>query len=136
MLIDDIMSEGVICVNIEDNIVNIAKRMSDANVGLVGVVEFGKLVGVITDRDLITKVIKNKAMDIRDYVSRDIITIEKHESVNDALKKMGDYRVKRLIVTESGNPVGVISISDILSCGFDSLLSDTFSKIYRVDRKE
>ena len=130
MLVENIMSDGIISVNVNENIVDIAKLMLQENIGIVGVISDDKFIGVMTDRDIVTKVLPNKSLSIKDYVSRELVTIEKDASIDEALEKMGKTRVKRLVVTESGNPVGILSISDILRSGFDPKMLKALCMIY------
>ena len=136
MLVENVMSTGVVSVDINDGVVDIARKMQEENVGFVGIAENGRLCGVITDRDIVTKVLTNRTLKAADYMSKNIVSIEKNETVDAALKKMGEHRIKRLIVTENGNPVGVLSISDILTHGSSPLVMETFNKIYTVDKRD
>lgn len=97
-----------------------AKYMTDMNVGSVIITdEKDKPVGIITDRDITTKVIANekdpKSVKLKDIMNSPVITIGVEKDIVDATKLMGEYWVRRLpVVDQAGKVVGVISLDDIL----------------------
>jgi CBS domain-containing protein len=87
-------------------------RLSGANHGQ------GKLVGLITDRDIVVRgVAEDKdcaTMRVEEIMSTDVHTVRPHDRVVDVLRKMGDKQVRRIpVVSENGNLRGIISMADV-----------------------
>ena len=135
MLVEEVMTDGIICVDVNTSVVDVALAMRDRNIGLVGVTENERLIGVLTDRDIITKLVAKRVLNLKEGIQMDVITIEKDKTLDEALVLMGEHRIKRLIITESTNPIGIVSISDILSSGYTKQLAETFRKIYGLEDK-
>jgi CBS domain-containing protein len=87
-------------------------RLGGANYGQ------GKLVGLITDRDIVVRgVAEDKdcaTMRVEEIMSTDVHTVRPHDRVVDVLRKMGDKQVRRIpVVSENGNLRGIISMADV-----------------------
>jgi len=122
MKIKDIMTNYVISCDVNENIYEIAKKMKDFNIGFLPVVEKERIVGILTDRDIVTRILANNDNELKDYYTKNIVTIDIDEDINKALEIMNSHKIKRLLVTRKEFIVGVISISDILNYD-DSILS-------------
>ncbi|MBA4601431.1 CBS domain-containing protein [Thermoactinomyces mirandus] len=112
----DIMSTNVYSVTPRDNVFEVAERMRQANIGMVPVVENGQLVGVVTDRDLVTRGIANKMPNsgsVSDIMSTDLVYGTPDMSVDEAARLMAQAQVRRLPVVENNRIVGVVSIGDL-----------------------
>ena len=122
--VKDIMDTQFVKVLSGDKIVDIAKKMKDANASEVLVVEREAVVGVITLRDVVYNIasgkkLEDKAMEI---MSSELITAGEDESVLDALKKMRKYNIGRLPVVDKNNKfVGIVSERTIINT-FPSIL--------------
>ena len=96
-----------------------ASLMTDRNVGSVFVVGEDRVVGVVTDRDLVTRVLK-KGLDPRDtqlvtVMSENVVTAESDLALDEAAWRMREHRVRRLpIVNPDGELVGVVSLDDLI----------------------
>ena len=103
-----------------DSLARAADMMWQKDCGVVPVVDADKrVVGMITDRDICIAVGSRdcKASEIKaeEFCADNIIACQPDEKIKDALKKMGKNKIKRLPVTsQSGELVGIISLSDIL----------------------
>jgi CBS domain-containing protein len=116
----EVMSTPPVTVDVDASIELAAKRMYEAGVGSVVVLtNDGRLAGIFTRRDLIYLVasgIARKNPPIRLYMSESVITAVENETLEQALEKMSETRVRHLVVLDgSGNVVGVISLWDILT---------------------
>lgn len=114
--IRDIMSTDCVTVTTQDNIYEIALKMKNNDIGFVPVVEGRKLIGVVTDRDLVIRGYADKhsgsgSVDI--VMSKDIKTIEPDMTVDDAARLMASNKIRRLPVVENGELVGVVAIADL-----------------------
>ena len=95
-----------------------ARVMDERRVSSVLVSEQGKLCGIITDHDIISRVVA-RGLDSNDVsvarvMSRPLITIADDEGIDQAAKQMSDDRVRRLVVERNSHIVGVIGESDII----------------------
>jgi len=95
-----------------------AALMRDKGVGSLIVVEDDTAVGILTERDVVTKVAaENRApasVRVRDVMTRPVISIHPHEEVEAAARKMSARRIRRLPVVQDGKLLGVVTENDIL----------------------
>lgn len=113
----DLMTKNVITVSKYDSIISAAIKMKDYDIGIVVVVdERNEVLGVLTDSDIVTRSVTKNKIDgvVDDIMTPDCIGISKDEDIKKAIEMMGDYQVKRIVVTdEAKKVVGIISLSDI-----------------------
>jgi CBS domain-containing protein len=96
-----------------------ARLMAEANVGFLCVLDGeGRLVGVITDRDIVVRAVarhRAAVATVGDVMTRHAASVGEHASVADAASVMSDHQCRRLVVTDdAGAPVGVLSLDDLL----------------------
>lgn len=99
-----------------DNVFEAAVKMHDLNVGAIPVVENGRLIGMITDRDLVVRGIAEKrpgSSQVTEVMSKDIITISPDTPVQEAAQQMAEHQIRRLPVVEGGRLVGIVSLGDL-----------------------
>ena len=139
-MIKDIMSKKIIFSDIDNSIKDISNLMKENNIGFIPIKNNNKFIGVITDRDICLSIPTLKTINdsVRSYVSNNIVSIGVNDSIEDALKLMGKYKVKRLLVKEKDNTIGVLSLSDILNYTNNNNLIDTYKSIFYIhdNRKE
>jgi len=114
--IADIMSEGCVTVTPADNIYEAAVLMKDHDIGFVPVVDSGKLIGVITDRDLVIRGYAGKhsgSTSVMDVLTEEVRTISPNMSVDEAAEIMASEQIRRLPVVENGQLKGVVSLGDL-----------------------
>jgi len=92
--------------------------MAGKNVGALVVLQEGKLVGIVSERDYTRKVMlrgkKSRETAVQEIMSTQLTTVDPKESVDDCLRFMTDKRVRHLPVVENGELRGVISIGDLV----------------------
>ena len=97
--------------------VDAAHLMREAGVGSLPVLESEKLVGMITDRDIATRVVAESAnpttTSVRDVYSRDVISVEPDTALDEVLQLMARHQVRRVPVVERGELVGIVAQADI-----------------------
>ena len=98
-------------------VVEAARTMASENVGSLPVVDGGELVGIVTDRDLVTNVLA-KGLDgtkvqVAEVASENAIVATPEESLDAALQKMAKEQVRRLPVVEDGRLVGILAQADV-----------------------
>ena len=139
MNINDIMSKKIIVGNTTNTLSEIAELMKKYDIGFIPIVDKNKLVGVITDRDIVINAISNNCSfnDLIDkYVVKNIISIEQNKSIDDALNLMALKKVKRLIVTDNNKISGILTLSDILGKYDNEIILDTFKQIFEINRND
>lgn len=139
MNINDIMGKKIIVGNTTNTLSEIAELMKKYDIGFIPIVDKNKLVGVITDRDIVINAISNNCSfnDLIDkYVVKNIISIEQNKSIDDALNLMALKKVKRLIVTDNNKISGILTLSDILGKYDNEIILDTFKQIFEINRND
>ena len=110
-----------------------ARTMKSEDVGSLPIVERNKLVGVITDRDLAIRIVAEaKGLDtpVAEIASKDVVTIDPQQSLEEAARLMANNQVRRLpVVEEDGKLVGILAQADIAQAGHDSLTGETVQRI-------
>jgi CBS domain-containing protein len=91
--------------------------MREAHIGSLPITDDEQLVGMITDRDITTRVVAEaadpKTMSVGDVYSRDLISIGPDKDLEEALRLMARHQVRRLPVVENGRLVGIVAQADI-----------------------
>jgi CBS domain-containing protein len=96
----------------------VAKLMEADDVGAIPVVEGDRLVGIVTDRDIVVRAIAKekdpRGMPAGEVSSRELVTVDPDDDLSDALKLMAQYQVRRLaVIEEDDRLVGVVSQADV-----------------------
>jgi len=120
MLVKDVMTSPVITIGETGNAQKAAQLMDKNDVGGVIVTsKEGKPVGIITERDMITRVLtKNtlpSSVNVKKVMTSPLLTIDPDETLTEAARKMSRLNVRRLGVIHKGNLVGLVSSKDILA---------------------
>lgn len=133
-MVKEIMSKNIISSEANCSIKEVATLMKEHNIGFIPIKENDKYIGVITDRDICLAIptIKNIEDPIKDYITNNIIYIDSDSTTQDALSLMGDKKVKRLLVKEKDNIVGILSLSDILEFSNNENIIETFKTIFYI----
>lgn len=134
MKIEEMMNHGIIAFEKDTPLVEIAKVMKEQDVGMVLIYEGRKIIGLLTDRDIVVKILANNDNSIQDYYSKNIITIDKNENIQAALDKMVEYKIKRLVVTDKNKVVGIVSLSDLITIADDKQIGLTYKSIWQINR--
>lgn len=127
----DIMTRPVITADADLDILSAAKKMGSANVGCLIIVSGDKPTGILTERDLVKKVlalgIDPRNLLVAEVMSSPVVTIEPDASLRDAAALMLRFGVKRMPVIFKGKLVGIITDTDLVSgssLGLSEILSD------------
>jgi CBS domain-containing protein len=113
--IRDIMTDNVECCSLLDNVFEVAVKMKELNVGAIPIVDQEKLVGMITDRDIVIRGVAEKhpgSTKVEDIMSDKLITITADASTQEAAKLMADHQIRRLPVVEGDKLIGIVSLGD------------------------
>lgn len=135
-MMKEIMSYPIIVGKLDYSIYEIASLMKQHDIGFLPIAKENKIVGVITDRDLVVEALANEVASnatVENYITHRVISIEQNASIEEVLHKMSEYQVKRILVTENNKVVGVIAFSDLLNqVGQNDKLVDTLKRIDRI----
>jgi CBS domain-containing protein len=113
----EIMTEDVLTVAPEDTLGEVATRMVERNVGSVVVFDFGRLIGVLTERDIMRAVAaRTHSSDarVREWMTADPITATADTSPEEAGRIMLEHGFRHLPVVEGERAVGIVSIRDLV----------------------
>lgn len=132
-MLEKIMSKDLIVLDVNSSIYDVAKVMKEKDIGFIPFSDGNKIVGVLTDRDIVTRVLANQDDKIAGYLSTDLIKISSQASVEEALQIMKKHKIKRLLVEKDKKLVGVLSISDLINQSKKDLL-ETLQSIYAINR--
>jgi len=122
--IKDVMSSDPCTIDADKSVAYAAKMMRDEDVGLAPIVEGDKLIGMLTDRDIAIRVVaEGKDPDqvtVREVASKQVVTIDPQQDLDEALRIMAKHQVRRLpVVEEDGRLVGVVAQADVAREGDD-----------------
>ena len=113
----DAMTEDPRSIGASEPVVDAARLMREQHVGSLPVTDNEKLIGMITDRDITTRVVAEaadpKTTSVGDVYSQDLISVEPDKDLEEALQLMARHQVRRLPVVESGRLVGIVAQADI-----------------------
>jgi CBS domain-containing protein len=116
--IRDRMVSDVVTVEPGTSVVDAAKRMIQEKKGPLPVVEGDRVVGMVTDRDVIARVVAEgrdpNSFSVDDIATRELVTARPDQDVDEARQLMAEHQLDRVLVTEEGDRlVGIISEADI-----------------------
>ena len=130
MNVADMMSTDVVTCSPNESLAQAARKMQQEDIGSCPVVDQDKLVGIVTDRDIAVRAVA-KGLDpndtkVCDVMSTDLIYGDQTMTLEDAARLMADNQVRRLLVVESDNLVGIVSLADLaIDLEEDELLAET-----------
>lgn len=117
MLVKDIMSTHVVTVTQEDTAQNAATLMKSHNIGAVPVLCGKNVCGILTDRDIVLRVVASgksaTECKVSDVMTSSTACVTPNQSVSDAVSLMASEQVRRLPVLDNGNLAGIITLADI-----------------------
>jgi CBS domain-containing protein len=112
------MTSNPCAIDADKPVAYAAKMMKQEDVGLAPIVEGDRLIGTVTDRDIVTRVIAEgrdpEATSVREIASTDLVTVDPQQNLVQALQLMAQHQVRRLpVVEEDGRLVGVVAQADV-----------------------
>ena len=121
----DAMTSDPRTVTADSFVAEAARVMKDADTGIVPIVDGDRLVGTITDRDIAIRVVAEgrdpQATKVDEVATRELVTIDPDQDLDEALRLMAKHQVRRLpVVEEDGRPVGILSQADVAREGDDT----------------
>jgi CBS domain-containing protein len=116
--IQEVMTSDPRSVSPDAPVADASRIMRDEDTGIVPIVEDGKRIGTITDRDIVVRLIAEgrdaSSATVRDIASTDLVTVDPQQDLDEALRLMAQHQVRRLpVVEEDGRLVGILSQADV-----------------------
>ena len=131
--VQEAMTSNPTAITPDTTVQEAAQLMKAEDVGALPIVEDGRLTCVITDRDLAIRGVADGldgASSVRELASKDVVTIDPQQSLEEAARLMAEHQIRRLpVVEEDGRLVGMLAQADVAAAGHDTLTGDVVQKI-------
>jgi CBS domain-containing protein len=130
----DVMTKNPRAVEPSTTLVDAARNMRDENVGPLPIVDDGRVVGMLTDRDIVVRAIAEgrdpSSTTVGEIASRELVTVDPDQSLDEAARLMAQHQVRRLpVVEEDGRLAGIVAQADVATAGDDSLTGEVVERI-------
>ncbi len=133
--IRDVMTPSPQTVESGSPAVEAARLMKQVDAGMIPVVEDGKLLGTVTDRDIVLRVIAEgkspQATTVGEIASTEVVTVKPEQVLDEALELMAHHQIRRLPVVEEGRLVGIVAQADVAREGDERQVGETVEQISR-----
>ncbi|ASJ12770.1 CBS domain-containing protein [Thermococcus thioreducens] len=117
--VGQVVKRKAVIVKPDDTVHRVARILSKNKVGSAVVVKGDEIVGIITDRDILDKVVAKgrdpKTVKVEEVMTKKPITIEDDYDISDAIDRMMEKGIRRLLVTRLGRPIGFVTAADLLA---------------------
>ena len=120
--VDSIMTKDIVTVGADAPLTHAIKTMVEKNIGSVLVTEEGSMVGIVTERDILGKLVQESpytTLRVEDVMSSPLVTIDGDAAIGEAADLMAERNIRRLPVTEKGEIRGIITERDIIRATLD-----------------
>ena len=120
--VSELMTRDVLTVEPSDTLGEAAQKMTDRGVGSVVVSDFGRMIGILTERDVLKAVAgrtHSSEARVREWMTSDPITVTEQTSVDEAGRLMLEHGFRHLPVVDGERAIGIVSIRDLAEWGFD-----------------
>lgn len=131
--LEDYITTNVETVNVSENLQTLAQKMVKQDIGFLPVVDNGNYVGVITDRDIVTKGVAENLSTAEEIMTKNVVTGSENTSVDDATNLMENHNIYRLLIVDDDKVTGVVSLSDLGSKNAEQLIGKIVSDISSSD---
>jgi CBS domain-containing protein len=129
----DVMTPGPETIQADRPAAEAAKLMKEADAGMIPVVNNGNILGTVTDRDIVVRLVAEgrdpQSTPVYEIASTEIVTIEPDRDLDEALELMAKHKVRRLPVVENGRLVGVLAQADVAREGDEREVGHTVEEI-------
>jgi CBS domain-containing protein len=132
MRVADAMTRDVRLANPDQSIIEAAQMMADGDCGSLPVGENDRLVGMVTDRDIVVRALAQGKTDckIRDVMSEDIKYCFEDDDIDDVAQNMGDLQIRRLpVLSKDKRLIGIVSLGDITQTTDTDVAGEALSSI-------
>jgi CBS domain-containing protein len=116
--VGQLMKKELITVDAGTSVIDAAKLMKTCNVCSVLIAEKGRIIGIVTESDIVKKVIGSDRgpyfIPVEDIMSAPVVGIEERSPLTEAANLMNKHRTRHLGVTKGGSVIGILSVRDLL----------------------
>jgi CBS domain-containing protein len=131
--VQEAMTSNPTAITPDTTVQEAARLMKTEDVGALPIVEDGRLTSVVTDRDLAIRGVAEglePGTPVRELASKNVVTIDAQQSLEEAARVMAEHQVRRLpVVEEDGRLVGMLAQADVAAVGHDTLTGEVVQKI-------
>ena len=117
MIVKDLMSTNVVSIDSEATVKDAASKMAQQEIGSLVVMEQGKPVGIVTERDLLSRVLalgrNAEATRVKTIMSKPLISAGPDMEVTEATRFMVAKGIKKLPITQEGRLIGILTLTDL-----------------------
>ncbi len=129
MLVSEVMTENPVTIALESTVLDAAKKMHDDDCGILPILDAGRVVGVITDRDIVVRAVAEEkdltATPLVDVMSDELVSCASSEKLENIADRMSINDVRRLVVLDDNERlVGIVSIHDLMLNTGDEAVTD------------
>jgi len=118
VLVRDVMSKDVKVVRLDSSVKEVVATMNKFDIGSIIVVQGGRPVGIITERDILRRTVEPclapETLTARQVMSSPVLTINETASIDEAARLMAKKRVKKIPVMDNQKLVGIVTLTDIV----------------------
>ena len=114
--VGELMTREVLTVEPSDTIGEAAEKMIEHGVGAVVVSDFGSIIGILTERDILRAVAHrthSAEARVRQWMTPDVVTVPSSMEADEAAKMMFEHNFRHLPVVDEGRSVGIVSLRDL-----------------------
>ena len=134
--IRDVMTVNPRAVDSSTTVEEAARLMKKEDVGPLPIVENGAVTGVLTDRDIVLRVVAEgkdpSRTDVGEIATHDLVTIDPDQTLDEAMRLMARHKVRRLpVCEEDGRLVGIVAQADVALQGHDARTGQVVEEISR-----
>jgi CBS domain-containing protein len=124
--VKQLMTPYPVVVDAATPVAQCARLMDDRDIGALGVMREGQLVGVLTDRDIVLRAVAREldlaTLDAGVLATPDVVSVPSDASIEEAEQRMRERAVRRLfVIADDGRPLGILTLDDLIA------LRDPFS---------
>jgi len=138
MPVKEIMTRDVVTIDIKSDVQKLAKKMLTYKVGSVIVTDKNQPVGIVTERDIVRKIVsmnmKANDISIQELMTTPLLTIPSTEDVTDTMHKMLKLEIRRLPVVENGKLAGIVTDTDLIA--ISAQMGNIFSDLIKMHREK
>ena len=137
MKVKDVMTRAVEVVRPETTLQEAATKMKSLNVGSIPVTDGDRVMGIVTDRDIVVRGIAEgrdpRTTRVQDVMTHDVVSCTVDDDVKDVARLMKQHQIRRLVVVDDGKRLaGIVSLGDIaVDTGDDKMSGDVLEKVSR-----
>jgi CBS domain-containing protein len=133
--IREIMTENPKTCGPQDSVIDAAKLMASEDVGPIPIVESENLVGIVTDRDIVIRVVAEgrdaRSTTLGEIASTDIATVSPDDDLDRAIEVMGSKQIRRIPVVEGQRIIGIVAQADVARHAEETKVGDVVEDISR-----